>query len=292
MTVCDDANYPTPNDLHTLSPTSQSGGVMGGGPGVDANGCPAHYGSLCYHTSGAGNPLPSPKKPVMEEIIKDPSFKNTKADCVYGKLLASSTGFKKMIQKFDGAFPVSHLKFDMANIGSARGVTIAPNSNSGSYNSPDYVITIRLNNNSTTSGINYRPNLMIAKTIVYKVIRAEMYRKLMSLAGSNRNIDVNKLKTMLKNGDYPGMLDYYTRYGIRGFQHQQMAAHYRKTIADALKGFDNGQNPYQLYLDLAWEGLNHSDNTTWKNVVSQQERNRINKNIADYISQNKNQKCN
>jgi len=33
-------------------------------------------------------------------------------------------------------------------------------------------------------------------------------------------IDVNKLNNMLQNSDYSGMLGYYTRYGVNGFQHQ------------------------------------------------------------------------
>ncbi|MGB0198905.1 MAG: hypothetical protein ACPF80_02585 [Flavobacteriaceae bacterium] len=112
-------------------------------------------------------------------------------------------------------------------------------------------------NGNPTKEVSYqkRPNLLVAKTIAHEVIHAEMLRKLISLANNNGNIDVPRLSTMLQNGDYPGMLDYYTRFGLNGFQHQQMAAFYIETIAQGLKQFDNGQHSDTFYEALAWEGL-------------------------------------
>ncbi|MFI2741964.1 hypothetical protein ACG2LH_04430 [Zhouia sp. PK063] len=153
------------------------------------------------------------------------------------------------------------------------------------------MIEITLNNNTSVNGVNYRPNLLTVKTIIHEVIHAEMFRKMISLANDNGSIDVSKLDSMLQNGDYPGMLDYYTTYGINGFQHQQMAQHYRQTIADVLKEYDNGEHSDQFYLDLAWEGLNHSNITAWKDAISQEERDRIDETIQDYIDQYKNQNC-
>jgi len=96
---------------------------------------------------------------------------------------------------------------------------------------------------------------------------------------------------MLQQGDYPGMLDYYTRFGVKGFQHQQMAQHYRNTIADILAQFDNNAHNRQFYLDLAWEGLDKTTIVAWQNAISQLERDRIHKTIKDYIDANKNQTC-
>lgn len=39
------------------------------------------------------------------------------------------------------------------------------------------------------------------------------------------------------------------------WDHQQMADHYRATIAKGLKQFDNGQHSDAYYNALAWEGL-------------------------------------
>ena len=87
------------------------------------------------------------------------------------------------------------------------------------------------------------------------------------------------------------MLDYYTRFGLNGFQHQQMAAHYRSTIAGVLAEFDNNQHSHQFYMDLAWEGLNHSNIVAWKDAIPQSERDRIKQTIKDYINQHNNQDC-
>ena len=223
------------------------------------------------------------------QIIKDPSFEGTKADCVYEKLVNLSCGFKNAIKKFDGDFPVAHLRFKLADLGSeVRGLTSPPQ---------NYVIDITLNNNSSSSGTHFRPNLLIAKTIIHEVIHAEMFRKMLSLANENGNIEVTKLNNMLKNGDYPGMLDYYITYGLNGFQHQQMVQNYRETIGRVLQEFDtgialnNGEIPQQKYMDFAWEGLNNSNLIAWQNVISPEERSRINGVIQNYIDANNNQNC-
>lgn len=210
-----------------------------------------------------------------------------KAKCVYDKLNSMSTGFKNMIKKFDGDFPVSHLKLELKDLGTTRGQTIAPD---GTGNSPDYVITIQLNSNSNIHGINYRPNLMTAKTIAHEVIHAEMFRKLLSVLDNGGNIAGITRQNVLDalGNNYPGMYDYYRRY--RNWQHQQMATHYRGTIADVLKVYDNNQHSYQFYMDLAWEGLKYPNISTWSSQ-SQAEKDRINKVISDYIDANKNENC-
>ena len=218
-----------------------------------------------------------------------------KADCVYNKLNSSSTGFKNAIKKFDGKFPVSHLKFEIdpsMQSNTKRAYTRAPE---------NYVIDIVLNGNSTKdASYQKRPNLLVAKTIIHEVIHAEMFRKLLSLANNNGSINVSLVNQMLQQGDYPGMLDYYFRNGEdinSNWQHQQMATHYRKTIGRVLQEFDTGitvpdnQQPSQLYMDLAWEGLNHSNLIAWQQAISQTERDRINQVINNYINQHSNQNC-
>jgi len=117
------------------------------------------------------------------EIIKDNSFLNTKADCVFNKLENLSIGFKNAIKKFDGEFPVSHLKFVLDN-------TLGNNVRAETRPPSNYIITIALNSNNSVSGVNYRPNLLTAKTIIHEVIHAEMFRKMLSLANTNGSISV------------------------------------------------------------------------------------------------------
>ncbi|TRO66791.1 hypothetical protein [Christiangramia sabulilitoris] len=218
-----------------------------------------------------------------------------KALCVYNKLKSTSTGFKNAIKKFEPDFPVAHLKFEID-------YTMSSNTKKGYTRPPEnYVIDIVLNGNAIKdASFQKRPNLLVAKTIIHEIIHAEMWRKLLSLASDNGDIDINKLDQMLLEGDYPGMLDYYLRYGRNinsNWQHQQMAAHYRETIARALQEFDTGtpvpsdQQPSQFYKDLAWEGLIYSDITAWQQVMNAEEDNRIESVISNYIGIKQNESC-
>ena len=196
---------------------------------------------------------------------------------------------KKYIQRFDGDFPVSHLKFVLEDLGTTRGITRAPNG----YNE-DYWITIAINNNSSTFGLNFRPNLMVAKTIAHEVIHAEMYRKLLSLANQgNINFDqfskqerIDYLISIRDN--FPGIYDYMRRH--KNWQHQQMATHYRNVIADMLQEYDGAQKSHDWYMDIAWEGLQYLNIYTWSSL-SQSEKDRINNTISSYINNNKNELC-
>ena len=51
-----------------------------------------------------------------------------------------------------------------------------------------------------------------------------------------------------------------------------MAAYYVDVIASALQEFDNSQQPYQFYKDMAWNGLQGT--VAWNNL-SDTERTRI-----------------
>jgi len=51
------------------------------------------------------------------------------------------------------------------------------------------------------------------------------------------------------------------------------------------------QQPEQLYMDLAWEGLNHSTITAWQDAIPQSDRDRIDQVIGNYISNNLNETC-
>lgn len=225
---------------------------------------------------------------LEEEIILDPTFVNTKAECVYNKLLNLSGGFKSAIQKFDGEFPVAHLRFSVRNdLGSSVAArTYLP---VGNTDTPDYVITIGFNNNTSQAGLNFRPTLLSAKTMAHEIIHAEMYRKLLSLIkkGNIQGVTQTELNQLMANGDYPGIYDYYRRYG-KGWQHEQMAAHYVQTIADITKEFDNASQLDQFYNDLAWEGLKGTQ--AWYNLLPS-DTIRITDTVNNYIITNHNDVC-
>ena len=195
-----------------------------------------------------------------------------KAKCVYDKLTEVSSDFKNMIKRFDGEFPVSHLKFEESS-------TLSSRTNAETSPPSNFTITIKINSNNLN-----RPNLSIARTIIHETIHAEMFRKILSIL--NNGGDLNGLTrsqwfNRLTNGDYPGIFDYYSRYGVNGMQHQQMAAHYISTISDYLKQFQPGLSQ-QIYDSLAWTGLK---NTTAWNSLSPAQRASITNTTNSFNSQ-------
>jgi hypothetical protein len=69
-----------------------------------------------------------------------------------------------------------------------------------------------------------------------------MYRKILSILenGGDRGINRSSVGPKLKDSDYGGIYDYYSRYGESGMQHEQMAEHYRISIVNMTKEFQPG----------------------------------------------------
>lgn len=159
----------------------------------------------------------------------------------------------------------------------------------------NFIINITINGNSVkAASYQRRPNLMVAKTLIHEVIHAEMWRKILSIIKNGGNVEgltEQEWTNKLSGGDYPGIFYYYTKYGINGFQHPQMAAHYRDVISNALQEFDNSNKTPQIYKDLAWEGLIYENDPTWSSL-SPEEQTRIKNVINNYINQNQNESCN
>ncbi len=175
-----------------------------------------------------------------DQILLDSSFVGTKAECVYEKLNSLSESFKDMIKKFDGEFPVAHLKFAIDNTLTTE--------NAVTDNGGQYIIEIRLNGNT----LEGRTVLGLARTFAHEIIHAELFRKVRSVGGS---VSIN---------DFPGIYDYYRRH-VKVWQHEQMAGHYRETIVNILRQFDNQGNTNEFYDLLAWSGL---QGTTAYNALS------------------------
>mgnify|MGYP003624723525 CR=1 FL=1 len=192
---------------------------------------------------GIGNTEPEPDP--SPKILPTQTFTNSKAGCIYDKLKNLSGGFAKAIQKFDGEFPVSHLKFSLV-------VPNNPNANASTTPPSNYIIEIKFNPNKLN-----RPNLSIARTMIHEMVHAEMFRKILSIidnGGDLNGMTRSEWTNKLSNGDYPGIYDYYSRFGANKFQHEQMASHYRATMISIMKEFDNSQSD-ATYEALAWAGL-------------------------------------
>ncbi len=202
------------------------------------------------------------------------------AKCIYEKLKISSTGFKNSIKKFDGEFPVSHLKFTINNNleTAVYGKTHPP---------INYITEVQISNNALQNLSD------LGKTMVFahEIIHAEIFRKMLSAAKLGTLEDVNNMNAQeqtnyvnsLRN-NFPGLYDYYYRRYKPTWNHEMMANHYRSTIADMIQEFDNNRLPRSTYEDITWVGLGKLDTnittTAWDNL-SPEAKARINRLIID-----------
>ncbi|MGG8498097.1 hypothetical protein ACQY1Q_16955 [Tenacibaculum sp. TC6] len=211
--------------------------------------------------------------PSTNTCVEDDKIINNltgKAKCVYDKLTKSSTDFKTMIQKFDGDFPVSHLKLTINNSldSGVFGITLPP---------VNYVTEIQINGN----GVSNLSDLGAATTFAHELIHAEIFRKMLSAAKkgdlnyhNNQNYTtqdrINYVNSLKDN--FPGLYDYYWKRYKSTWNHNMMATHYRTTIADIIQNFDNNRLSRSTYESIAWAGLgeieNNQSTVAWQNLTS------------------------
>ena len=210
---------------------------------------------------------------------------------VYTQLGKAPT-FQNYLQNFDGNFSVANLRLNVGvnvNYPTANAVTSEPN---------NYLINIMFNPNNLN-----RPSLDVARTFIHELIHAEIYRKLLSLAGLPNIPWSASFINSIKN-DYPGLYDYYLRYVYNipvgqqptSAQHQLMAQHYRQIIIDVLMQYDNTQS-LSVYEALSWiglmgdgpinsvTGLSTNPTVAWQNL-SQAQRLQIISTYTNFINSN------
>jgi hypothetical protein len=190
-----------------------------------------------------------------------------KAKCIYDKLEKLSTGFKKAIQKFNGEFPLSHLKLTINNgLGSGvYGITIPP---------VNYVTEVQINGNRLSN----LSDLGAAITFSHEIVHAEIFRKLLSAAqrgdlttSTMTAQEAENYVDSLKD-NFPGLYDYYLERWHPNWNHNMMASHYRITIADMIQNFDNNRLPRSNYEAAAWVGLGKLEDNqatvAWYNLTA------------------------
>lgn len=211
------------------------------------------------------------------KIIFDPSFKNTKAECVYNKLNQNSTSFRDVINEFAGEYTTFDLKLFVGDLGDDYGTL---NSSLGD-NTFEMIID--------QSGLSRTP-LEIAGTFLHEGIHAEMRR---FLYGATNTSTLPGFP-----GDFSSDWDNYIleKYGdlqdpVTAAEHQAMAEKYVGIIVDALQEFDNYQLEPESYEALAYVGL--IDTETWGNL-EQDKRDEIGanyQNLEDILG-NRSKQCN
>lgn len=218
--------------------------------------------------SSSDDPCDDPNSgevPVVPQVILDSSFtSNELLMCIWNKLKGIK-GMQIQLRNFDSDMSIYNLKIEVKPFDYYDGYS--RNGATRSYEGSNE-INVLLNENKLN-----RPVLDIARTIYHEAIHAEMFRKVRE-HGNIENV---------KEENYPGIYDYYRRK-IKGWQHELMAEHYVKNIANLLEQFDGGFEEESVYTALAWVGLkgyvdnegNFNEYTAWSNLSSAKQEEYIN----------------
>lgn len=161
-----------------------------------------------------------------------------KALCVYNKMVNNSNNINWILENFlDGNKPSQfNLNLQMSTtLGNGTNASTATPAQSGMPNT--FVISINQNRSE-----NINTMLTVARTILHEGIHARLWE---FYYRDGVGVTPN---------DFPGIYEHMRIYG-KNWDHEQMAAFYRTTIAEGLKQFDNAQHTDEYYDALAWEGL-------------------------------------
>lgn len=217
--------------LFEMSCPDTSVGSTGGGSGGGSPNDPDYGGG-----GGTGNDdTPTVDNEITVKIVDSLTGKTK---CVYVKMVDGNNNINWILENFnDGDKPSQfNLIFQMSTtMGDETNASTATPVQSGIQDT--FVISINQNRAE-----NINTSLTIARTILHEGIHARLWEFYYRNGPGVSNID------------FPGIYDFMRTYD-KNWDHEQMAAHYRETIATGLKQFDNGQHSDSYYNALAWEGL-------------------------------------
>lgn len=249
-----------------VSPDYLGGGYTGGGgDGTSPSGGGSTGTTYCDNTNHFGSDcIPFPEEDF--EIIKDSSFINTTADCIYEKL-KSIDGFKELAAGFEGLGTEFDVKLKI-------GATQDPNANAQAwYRGSNQPIEITFNE----ANMN-RSTLEVARTIVHEMIHAEMYRAINTSNPTAKELDFRETfeaYTIQYVGDNDSHHNYMADFWVDRMADMLEQIHSQlgySSLNDFLKTFAYPTGiPKGFYRGLAWEGLKYEDVKGWINKSKEQQ---------------------
>ena len=176
-----------------------------------------------------------------DEIIKDPSFIGTKADCVLEILLKQKGYFKEVMDAFTNNNSEYKIEFVVGPLSSqnrgADAQTAPPNESN--------IITITI-----APDLISKDALEIAAVILHEGVHAQLHRILAS---------GNKTKYNLSSSDYNWLLEleefWSNNSELPTAQHDFMTVRYVDKLANSIRKFDGNIYPIENYMFFGWDGL-------------------------------------
>ena len=204
--------------------------------------------------SSGGGVIPDPKPEVD---TKDPSFKDTKADCVFKKLVGATATTIYNPNTVVGLNLKNYWGKEGFNCKFVISDTLSYNKNAWTkYNGCNEVIIVLRENY-----VNEASTIDLARTIIHETIHAFIFSEIALQDYTNNYLGV---KGLSPDSDF-GLL--WNRYrdtrGTYNVQHESMADNYIKTIRDGLKDFLARNPSSETFSDselesIAWAGLHNT----------------------------------
>lgn len=182
------------------------------------------------------------------EVIIDPTFENTKADCVYNKLVISSM-MKNLLHDFVGSSQY-HVTYKV--VPSITGYIEQPYGRI--VDNLDGTMTISIN----AFYFDKVTPVFLAKTILHETLHAYIYQEVAALGGYPN----------LENSTFENLYAYYQKYGRNDYQHDYISQYYIPQMASTLRAYDGNKYTLDYYTAISWSGLH--DTWGWQAMTQAQ----------------------
>ena len=179
----------------------------------------------------------------VNEIIKDPTFVGTKADCVLKQLLNQTGYFKEVMDAFTNNNSNYKIKFVVGEL-SSQNQAAGADAETGPPDENNIITT------TIRPDVINKDALEIASVLLHEDVHAQLHRILAS---------GNKAEYNLSSSDYNWLIDlekfWSNNSEIPTAQHDFMTVRYVDKIASSMRKFDGSIYPVTNYMFFGWDGL-------------------------------------